>query len=70
MEKSDGAVCGGDSGGGIIGQFEDASFDGGKRWFLLGIISFGIPCIATHLEYVDPIAQVSLILKDTKLRAI
>uniref|UniRef100_A0A1I8BKW4 Peptidase S1 domain-containing protein n=1 Tax=Meloidogyne hapla TaxID=6305 RepID=A0A1I8BKW4_MELHA len=61
MEKVDGSVCSGDSGGGLIGQFEDASFGGGKRWFLLGVISFGISCIGTHLEVANPLAQASLI---------
>jgi len=51
----------GDSGGGLIGQFEDASFGGGKRWFLLGIVSFGIPCDDAHLGYMEPGAQASLI---------
>uniref|UniRef100_A0A914L981 Peptidase S1 domain-containing protein n=1 Tax=Meloidogyne incognita TaxID=6306 RepID=A0A914L981_MELIC len=57
MEKFDGAVCSGDSGGGVIGQFEDASFGGVKRWFLLGVISFGKSCIGIHLEVVNPVAQ-------------
>nr|CAD2186285.1 unnamed protein product [Meloidogyne enterolobii] len=61
MEKNEGSVCSGDSGGGLIGQFEDASFGGGKRWFLLGIVSFGIPCDSAHLGYMEPGAQASLI---------
>lgn len=32
----------GDSGGGLIAQFED--FNGQKRWYLLGAVSFGADC--------------------------
>lgn len=57
----------GDSGGGVIGQFEDASFGGVKRWFLLGVISFGKSCIGIHLEVVNPVAQASLRFKIIRL---
>ncbi|KAF7638182.1 Peptidase S1 domain-containing protein [Meloidogyne graminicola] len=55
MEKPDFGFCQGDSGGGLIGQFED--INGGKRWFILGIISFGTDCFKINKGLVLPNTQ-------------
>ena len=52
MEKANANVCRGDSGGGLISQYKDGQ--GVRRWFLLGVVSFGSDCEET-LKGTDPI---------------
>uniref|UniRef100_A0A915M6J1 Peptidase S1 domain-containing protein n=1 Tax=Meloidogyne javanica TaxID=6303 RepID=A0A915M6J1_MELJA len=46
METFTEGFCNGDSGGGVIAQFSDDSYGRTKRWFIVGIISFGTGCIS------------------------
>uniref|UniRef100_A0A914HV29 Peptidase S1 domain-containing protein n=1 Tax=Globodera rostochiensis TaxID=31243 RepID=A0A914HV29_GLORO len=55
METRDKDSCRGDSGGGLVGNFEDGT--GRRRWFLLGVLSSGSDCLQLRQGSESPLTQ-------------
>uniref|UniRef100_A0A183C2M2 Peptidase S1 domain-containing protein n=1 Tax=Globodera pallida TaxID=36090 RepID=A0A183C2M2_GLOPA len=55
METRDMDSCRGDSGGGLVGNFEDGT--GRRRWFLLGVLSSGTDCLQLRQGLQAPLTQ-------------